>query len=90
MRLFFLIAYHYSLLTLTGKDGCHFPGLLVLDFPAELEDVSSVADKENFVLEPFVELLAKEQYLGCQVIVAGGAFEDLAGAHRIECNHIWR
>ena len=31
------------------------PGFVALDFQAELEDGSSVADKENFVLEPFIE-----------------------------------
>src|SRR5262245_47735734 len=58
LTLFFLIAYHYSLMGLSTKDGCHSPGFLVLDFPAELEDGTSIADKENFVLEPFVELFS--------------------------------
>ena len=90
LSLFFLISYQYALMSLADKEGCHFPGFLVLDFPAELEDGSSVAEKENFVLEPFIELLATQPYSGCQVIAAGGAFENLAGAHRIDFKKIWK
>jgi chromosome segregation ATPase len=90
LSLYFLISYHYSLMSLVPQDGCHFPGFVALDFQAELEDGSSVADKENFVLEPFIELLADDQFAGCQVIAAGAAFENLAGGHRIEFTKIWK
>jgi energy-coupling factor transporter ATP-binding protein EcfA2 len=90
LSLYFLIAYHYSLMCLVTRAGCHFPGFVALDFQAELEDGSSVADKENFVLEPFIELLASNEFLGCQVIAAGAAFENLVGAHRIEFKKIWK
>src|SRR5687767_8750310 len=62
---------------------CHYPGLLILDFPPELEDGSSVRDKENFILEPFVELLAQPEFENAQVIAAGSSFENLNGANRI-------
>ncbi|MGR3173342.1 MAG: AAA family ATPase [Candidatus Scalindua sp.] len=88
--LFFLISYHYGLMCLTPKDNCNYPGLLILDFPAELEDGSTVKDKENFVLEPFVSLLQKKEMKGTQVIAAGSAFEELEGANRIELTHIWK
>ena len=87
--LFFLIAYHYGLMSLTGQSGRHFPGFLVLDFPAELDDGTSVGDKENFVLEPFVDLMAKPASSSRQLIAAGSAFEGLEGVHRIELDHIW-
>ena len=90
LSLYFLISYHYSLMTLADKEGCHFPGFVALDFQAELEDGPSVADRENFVLEPFIELLATEKYSACQVIAAGAAFENLVGAHRIEFSKIWK
>lgn len=90
LSLYFLISYHYSLMSLADKDECHFPGFVALDFQAELEDGPSVADRENFVLEPFIELLATEKYSGCQVIAAGAAFENLVGAHRIEFKKIWK
>jgi uncharacterized small protein (DUF1192 family) len=90
LSLYFLISYHYTLMSLANKAGCHFPGFVALDFPAELEDGSSVADRENFVLEPFIGLLAIERYSGCQLIAAGVAFENLVGAHRIEFTKIWK
>ena len=89
LSLYFLIAYHYSLMCLTKEDACHFPGFLAIDFPAELEDGSSIRDKENFVVEPFVALLGSEGYQHCQVIASGGAFENLEGANRIEFSTIW-
>lgn len=90
LTLYFLISYHYALMSLSNNPQCHYPGLLILDFPAELEDGSSVADKENFVVEPFVSLLQQPDYRPAQVIAAGVAFENLEGAHRIELSRIWK
>jgi len=89
LTLYFLLSYHYALMTLTGYDKYHYPGLVILDFPAELEDATSVKDKENFVLEPFVELASRPGMESIQVIAAGSAFEDLKGANRIELTRIW-
>jgi hypothetical protein len=88
LTLYFLIAYHYALLRLLPRKECHYPGLVILDFPPELEG-TSVKDKENFVLEPFVDLLARDEFKGAQVVAAGAAFEDLRGANRIELTHVW-
>ena len=52
-------------MNLTDKEGCHFPGLTILDFPAKLEDGTQIKDKENFVVVPFVELLAREGMEEC-------------------------
>lgn len=90
LTLYFLIAYHFGLMSLMDKPRCHFPGLVILDFPAELEDGSTVADKENFVLEPFVTLLRKPAFEPCQVIAAGVAFQNLVGANRTELTRIWK
>jgi hypothetical protein len=90
LTLYFLISYHYALMTLTCLDGFHYPGLTVLDFPAKLEDGTQIKDKENFVVEPFVELLGRPEMKGSQFIAAGSAFENLAGAHRIELTKIWK
>lgn len=90
LTLYFLIAYHYALINLTPLPNCNYPGLVLLDFPAELEDASSVADKENFVIEPFVGLLGQPDMASTQLIAAGSSFENLEGAHRIEFHKIWR
>jgi predicted nucleic acid-binding Zn-ribbon protein len=86
---YFLLSYHYALLRLTIQEGCHYPGLVILDLPATLQDGSLVKDKENFIVEPFVHLVNKPRMEATQVIVAGAAFEGLEGANRIELNTIW-
>lgn len=90
LRLYFLLSYHYGLLHLSAQGGSNHPGCLILDFPPELDDGSKTKDKENFVLEPFVQLLDRDGYESCQVIAAGNAFEGLRGAHRIELREVWR
>jgi hypothetical protein len=88
MRLYFLMAYHYALLSLTGADNRFYPGILILDFPAAMEDGSTIADKENFVLEPLISLASHSQQ-NVQIIAAGSAFQGLAGANRIELATRW-
>jgi hypothetical protein len=90
LTLYFLIAYHYALMSLVINPQFNYPGFLLLDFPAELEDADSVADKENFVIEPFVALLAKEGMEATQVIAGGSSFENLKGSNRIEFSKIWK
>ena len=55
--LYFLMAYHYGLLTLSAQAQCHYPGLAILDMPAEFAG-ELIEDKENFIVQPFIELLA--------------------------------
>jgi hypothetical protein len=88
LTIYFLLAYHYALMCLMRIDHCHFPGFLVLDFPAEL-DGTSIRDTENFAIEPFVTLLSQEAFSRCQVIASGVAFENLKGANRIEFTRVW-
>ena len=88
LRLYFLFAYHYALLRLTTSVDCYYPGVALLDILAEIEGVS-VADKENFVLEPFINLLKADGMEGSQVIASGAAFEDLGAAKRIELTKVW-
>jgi hypothetical protein len=62
----------------------------MIDFPANLEDRAAIADKENFILEPFVELLQKEEMQGCQVIAAGRSFKGLKSVNAIEFDEVWK
>ncbi len=89
LALYFLISYHYALLGLTKIHSCHYPGLTILDLPAKLEDGSTVRDKENFIVEPFISLLNQTEMKESQVIVTGNAFERLGGVNRIELNRVW-
>ena len=79
--LYFQMAYHYGLMTLSNKPSCHYPGLAVIDMPPEFGG-EAVADTENFIVQPFVDLLAKPEYKGAQIIITGAAFDGLEGVHR--------
>lgn len=85
--LYFLMAYHYGLLSLSSKAGCHYPGLTIIDVPGEFSG-EAVEDKENFIVQPFVELLARDEYRGAQLIITGASFVGLAGAHFQRLTHV--
>ena len=89
MTLYFLLSYHYALLSLSLKPIYHYPGLVILDLPATLDEVQ-VSDEENYILEPFVQLTAQPEFEGTQVIAAGAAFEGLKGVNRIVLDRVWR
>jgi len=90
LTLYFLLAYHFALLRLTGQQNRHYPGFAVLDLPATLEDGANVKDKENYILDPFSASMKKGKLRGCQLLAAGSAFENLRDAHRIELSTVWR
>ncbi len=81
--LFFLMAYQYGLLTLSAQPGCHYPGISIIDLPGEFAG-EAVEDKENFIVQPFIDLLASSQLAGAQTIITGAAFKDLRNVrHRV-------
>jgi hypothetical protein len=77
------IAYHYALFSLSKEDQYNYPGFLIIDFPPHFAKAGDLRDSENYLLKPFVELCAKEEMVGAQVIIAGRAFDNLEGAHII-------
>jgi hypothetical protein len=77
--LYFLMAYHYGLLSLSNKLECHYPGLCIIDVPGEFSG-EAIADKENFIVQPFIELMKQDGFAGVQLIMTGAAFENLDGA----------
>jgi hypothetical protein len=87
LSLYFLLAYHYALLRLTIRPECHYPGLCLIDFPAELPDI---VDEENFLVIPFIELLGRDDMKDSQLIIAGTGFAGLEGVHRLELLHVWK
>lgn len=88
--LYFLLSYHYALLRLTKFEQSNYPGLAIIDLPATLEDGSTIRDKENFVVEPFIKLLKQKEMKGTQLIITGAAFENLEGVNRITLKNIWK
>ena len=89
-RAIFLLSYHYSLLSLSCNEQYFYPGLSILDFPVQLADKTSIADKENYLVEPFINLCAKENFKNAQFIAAGRAFKGLNDINRVELNHTWK
>jgi hypothetical protein len=79
--LYFLMAYQYGLLSLSDKEGAHYPGFCVIDVPGEFSG-EAVEDKENFIVQPFIDLLGRESFKGAQAIITGAAFSGLQGANQ--------
>ena len=78
--LYFLMAYHYGLLTLSPDQQTHYPGLAIIDVPAEFSG-EAVEDKENFIVQPFIDLLQTTAFESAQLIMIGASFTGLQGAH---------
>lgn len=86
--LYFLMAYHYGLMTLSAATGCHYPGLVIIDMPGEFSG-DRIDDIENFVVQPFVNLMATEPYSQAQVIITGPSFKGLDVTNRVEFGHVY-
>ena len=82
-----LLGYHYALLKLSGRDGYNYPGLALIDFPMTLADGVSIANKENYLVEPFIDLANINPNI--QVVICGRAFTELKGANRIPLDDVW-
>jgi len=85
--LYFLMAYHYGLLTLSSQKGCHYPGLSIIDLPGEFLG-EEIEDKENFIVQPFIDLLREDKYKGAQLVMTGASFSGLEGANIQHLNQV--
>ncbi|MBC7949013.1 MAG: hypothetical protein H7Y42_14100 [Chitinophagaceae bacterium] len=86
--LYFLMAYQYGLLTLSDKRGYHYPGISIIDVPGEFSG-EAVEDKENFIVQPFIDLLSKKEYKGAQLIITGASFASLEDVNRIHLTNVY-
>lgn len=85
----FLLAYHYGLLTLTNKRQYLYPGLTIIDLPADLGQAQ--LDSYNYIVTPFIQYckgMADKKLL--QVVITGRSFENLTGVNQINLTHKWR
>lgn len=89
LRAFFVVAYQFGLLNLATQEQFAYPGLVILDFPPNLAEPSVVRGSENYLLEPFSRLIARQPERGLQVIAAGGSDLDLPNSHRIALAKVW-
>jgi len=80
LRAYFLMALQYALIKLSRTEPFVYPGFALLDFPANLGQHTGLSDDENYLLKPFIDLLARPELTGTQVIAAGRAFQQLDGA----------
>jgi hypothetical protein len=85
--LYFLMAYHFGLLSLSNKDGRHYPGITIIDVPGEFSG-EAIEDKENFIVQPFIDLVRTEDYAGTQVIITGASFKGLENVNRITLTNV--
>lgn len=81
------LAYQYALLKLTGEPGRNYPGFALIDFPLTLADKTTITDKENYLVEPFVALAKANPAI--QVIVCGRSFRGLKDVNRITLKQVW-
>ena len=86
---YFLVAYNYALLAMTGDAGNLYPGLSVIDLPANMSDVKVMKDQENYLIEPFSRLLEQPRYKECQLIAVGHAYDNIPNANRIEFKNVF-
>jgi F0F1-type ATP synthase membrane subunit b/b' len=81
--LYYLMAYHYGLISMTNHPCSRFPGFLMIDYPGEFAGVK-IGNADDFTIQPFIDLLAKPDYQKCQAIFTGATFEGLKNVNRIE------
>lgn len=81
--LYYLMAYHYGLISMTNHPDTRYPGFLMVDYPAEFAGMK-IGDADDFTIQPFIDLLAKPEYQNCQAIFTGATFEGLKDVNRIE------
>ena len=85
--LYFLMAYHYGLMSLSPVAGMHYPGLSIIDVPGEFSG-EEVKDSENFIVQPFIDLLGQKAFEGAQLIITGASFAGLQGVHVQKQTHV--
>jgi len=85
--LYFLMAYNYGLLSLSPRPQTHYPGLAIIDVPGEFSG-ESIGDKENFIVQPFIDLLRNKAFEGAQLIITGASFSGLKDVHVQTQTHV--
>jgi hypothetical protein len=81
------MAYQYGLLSLSPVPSMHYPGLAIIDVPGEFLG-EEVKDSENFIVQPFIDLLAQESFDGAQLIITGASFDGLQGVQVQRLTHV--
>jgi hypothetical protein len=75
---------HYGLMSLSPSPASHYPGITIIDVPPEISGEAE-GDKEDFIVEPFIDLLSKDTFEGAQFIITGAS---LAGLQHVNHLHL--
>ncbi|MDP9349933.1 MAG: hypothetical protein M3P51_00085 [Chloroflexota bacterium] len=86
---FFLAACNYALLRLSAVEGAAYPGFTIVDLPPNVSDNRLLTDEENYLVEPFVSLLSRQDLAGAQLIITGHAYQGLEGVHRVPLTEVF-
>lgn len=88
-KCFLLAAYNYALLSITGVQGSLYPGFSVIDLPPNMTDNRILSEQENYLAEPFIELLSESRLKDAQLILTGHSYSGLKGIHRIDLTQVY-
>jgi len=88
-RKYFLLAYQFGLLSLTGKKNYQYPGLVIIDLEAEFTEAKD--GSHNHIIEPFIKLCnSVKDSRKLQVIVSGRSFDGITGTKIIHFDREWK
>jgi hypothetical protein len=90
LTIYFLFAYHYTMLNLTRYEDCHYPGLAILDFYPDIAKESALGDRLYLVLAPFIGLSQDKEIEPVQVICTSRALPEKEHIHFIHLSETWR
>ncbi|MGJ4754155.1 hypothetical protein [Leptospira kmetyi] len=90
LKVYFLFAYHYALLSITNEKSTHYPGLLIVDFPPVLAQGVDLKGTENYLIEPFIKLCEIKKNENLQMIISGRTFGKMKNVNSISMTKIWK
>lgn len=90
LTIYFLFAYHYTLLNLSRYADCHYPGLAILDFYPDIAKESALGDRLYLVLAPFIGLSQDKDIEPVQVICTSRALPERKHINYIHLTETWR
>lgn len=90
LTIYFLFAYHYTLLNLSRHPDCHYPGLAILDFYPDIAKESALGTRLHLVLSPFIELSQDKTIQPIQVIATSRALPRRPHINYIQLTETWR
>jgi hypothetical protein len=86
-KAYFLLAYHYGLLSLSNNPEFNYPGLLILDFPFIFENTT--INEYGYLIEPFEKLCTINKN-ELQIIATGRKFSNLEKVNHIKLEKVWK